>query len=188
MPDLTEAVNPLSQKWQKRQADTSMQMILNEQRSALTLKRLKKLNNSESKLLRNVPISHLKLYFPQAEISNCLSVPRIRVTLYGASIFSQLYINVAGVSARVALGGHDVPKEKILQRCDRALKLIPQLVEVCDILHIYDNTAEPFRIFKKRKDVYFRWCNDFWDAQAIEQLTGVQSFSEYLSNNGKISP
>lgn len=83
------------------------------------------------------------------------------------------YINVARVSARVALGGHDVPKEKILQRYDRALKLIPQLVEVCDILHIYDNTSEPFRIFKKRKSVCFYWENEFWNTQAIEKLTGV---------------
>lgn len=85
------------------------------------------------------------------------------------------YINVARVSARVALGGHDVPKEKILQRYDRALKLIPQLVEVCDILHIYDNTSEPFRIFKKRKNVYYRWENKFWSEKDIEQLTGISA-------------
>ncbi len=89
------------------------------------------------------------------------------------------FINVARVSARVALGGHDVPKEKILKRYERALHLLPQLVEICDILHIYDNTEEPFRIFKKRKDVYYRWCNAFWNEQAVEQLTGIQTFSKY---------
>jgi len=91
---------------------------------------------------------------------------------------SDPYINIARVSARVALGGHDVPKDKILQRYDRALKLIPQLVEVCDILHIYDNTAEPFRIFKKRKNVFFRWCNDYWNDDAIEELTGIDTFTQ----------
>lgn len=91
---------------------------------------------------------------------------------------SDPYINVARVSARVALGGHDVPQEKILQRYDRALKLIPQLVEVCDILHIYDNTSEPFRIFKKRKTVYYRWSNDYWNAHDIEELTGIDSFTK----------
>ncbi len=89
---------------------------------------------------------------------------------------SDPYINVARVSARVALGGHDVPKEKILKRYDRALKLIPQLVEICDILHIYDNTSEPFRIFKKRKDVYFQWCNAYWTAPEIAELTGITEF------------
>ena len=69
-------------------------------------------------------------------------------------------INVARVSARQAIGGHGVPEDKIRSRYSKALALIPQLVEVCDILHVYDNTKEPFRIFKKRKDVYFHWENN----------------------------
>ena len=56
-------------------------------------------------------------------------------------------INISRVAAREALGGHGVPKDKIVARYNRALKLIPELVEVCDILHIYDNTDEPYRIF-----------------------------------------
>lgn len=71
-------------------------------------------------------------------------------------------INVARINARVALGGHGVPEEKVRKRYDKALSLIPQIVEVCDILHVYDNTTEPFRIFKKRKDVFFHWENSFW--------------------------
>lgn len=67
---------------------------------------------------------------------------------------SNVDINVARISAREALGGHGVPEEKVRARYVRALKLIPKLVEICDILHVYDNTSEPFRIFKKRKDVY----------------------------------
>ncbi len=86
-------------------------------------------------------------------------------------------INVARVSARQALGGHGVPTEKIKQRYDKALKLIPELVDVCDILHVYDNTDKPFRIFKKRKDVFFRWPNEFWNEKDIEKLTGVENFT-----------
>jgi len=63
---------------------------------------------------------------------------------------SNVNINVARVSARVALGGHGVPENKIRSRYTKALNLIPDLVEICDILHIYDNTRDPFRIFKKR--------------------------------------
>ena len=85
-------------------------------------------------------------------------------------------INVARVSARQALGGHGVPEDKIRARYRKALDLIPKLVEVCDILHIYDNTVEPFRIFKKRKDICFRWSNDFWDDQAIKKLVGISDF------------
>lgn len=87
-------------------------------------------------------------------------------------------INVARVTAREALGGHGVPEEKVRLRYERALKLIPRLVELCDILHIYDNTTEPFRIFKKRKDVFYRWSNEYWSDVDIEKLTGI---SEYVT-------
>ena len=89
-------------------------------------------------------------------------------------------INVARVSAREALGGHGVPEEKIRKRYERALKLIPQLTEVCDVLHLYDNTDIPFRIFKKRKDVYYRWENKYWTNEQIEKLTGIISYSEKM--------
>lgn len=85
-------------------------------------------------------------------------------------------INVARVNARKALGGHGVPEDKIRSRYEKALKLIPQLVKVCDILHIYDNTEDPFRIFKKRKDVFFKWSNEFWSDEDIVKLTGVNSY------------
>ena len=88
-------------------------------------------------------------------------------------------INIARVKVREASGGHGVPDEKIRSRYEKALGLIPQLVDICDILHIYDNTADPFRIFKKRKEVYYRWENSFWNSDAIARLTGVNTFSEH---------
>lgn len=86
---------------------------------------------------------------------------------------SNVDINVARVQAREALGGHGVPEEKIRSRYDKALALIPRLVEICDILHIYDNTREPFRIFKKRKDKYYHWKNQYWSNDDIERLSGI---------------
>jgi predicted ABC-type ATPase len=85
-------------------------------------------------------------------------------------------INISRVNAREALGGHGVPEEKIINRYGKALKLIPELVEVCDILHIYDNSEEPFRIFKKRKDVYYHWSNEFWKLDDIAKLTGISTY------------
>lgn len=82
-------------------------------------------------------------------------------------------INVARVNSREAFGGHGVPEEKIRSRYDKALKLIPQFIGICDIVHIYDNTIEPYRIFKKRKDKTFYWENDFWNKDSIKQLTGI---------------
>lgn len=83
-------------------------------------------------------------------------------------------INISRVGMRVALGGHGVPVEKIRSRYDRALTLVPELVKTCDIVHIYDNSVKPFRIFKKRKDVYFKWENQFWSSKHIVKLTGIE--------------
>ncbi|MDE6603747.1 MAG: hypothetical protein K2K90_16710 [Lachnospiraceae bacterium] len=89
---------------------------------------------------------------------------------------SNVDINVARVQAREALGGHGVPEEKVRSRYDKALALLPKLVEICDILHIYDNTKEPFRIFKKRKDIYYCWNNQYWSKNDIERLSGIAEY------------
>ena len=86
-------------------------------------------------------------------------------------------INIARVTSRVSTGGHGVPEDKIKSRYTKALALIPQLVEISDIVHVYDNTIEPFRIFKKRKDVYYRWENEFWNNDKIQQLTGISDYT-----------
>ncbi len=88
-------------------------------------------------------------------------------------------VNVARVRIREMQGGHGVPEEKIRSRYKKALKLVPELTEVCDILHIYDNTTEPQRIFKKRKTKYYRWPNSRWSEIAIAELTGIKSFEIY---------
>lgn len=88
-------------------------------------------------------------------------------------------INVWRVKARVESGGHDVPEEKIITRYDRALALVKNLIKVCDICHIYDNSVDrPFRIFKKRKELmYFDECVD-WYFRDICALTGVSDMQK----------
>ena len=81
-------------------------------------------------------------------------------------------ININRIKTRVANGGHPVPDEKVISRYYKALDLIPRLVEVCDVCHIYDNTNLPMRIFKKRKDKVFFWESNEWSIEAIEKLTG----------------
>lgn len=83
-------------------------------------------------------------------------------------------INVTRVAARVKDGGHDVPKDKIISRYYKTLKQLPSLIDLCDVIHIYDNTKEPFRIFKKRKSEYFYWENKFWNKEKIETLTKIK--------------
>lgn len=84
-------------------------------------------------------------------------------------------INVMRVKSRFAAGGHDVPQDKILSRYTKALNLIPELVQVCDIFHLYDNSIQAFRIFKKRKKEFFYEENQFWNLEQIKNLTGLEN-------------
>ena len=68
-------------------------------------------------------------------------------------------VNIARVQTRVAQGGHDVEREKIIKRYKKSLGNIKKLLEICDILHVYDNTLEPFRIIRKHKDYIFQRPN-----------------------------
>ena len=89
---------------------------------------------------------------------------------------SNYNINISRVNIRKAMGGHTVPKDKIMSRYKKALDLIPELIDVCDILHIYDNTNVPFRIFKKRKNIYYHWQNKYWSFSDIERITGINEY------------
>lgn len=92
-------------------------------------------------------------------------------------------INVWRVKSRVESGGHDVPEEKIIKRYDKALELIKDLVKICDVCHIYDNSgSKPFRIFKKRKkQAYFDECVD-WRYEDIRMLTDVNNMENRKLN------
>ena len=76
-------------------------------------------------------------------------------------------INVARVRARRISGGHDVPEEKIRIRYHRALALLPQLIEICDKILIYDNSTEPTLIFSKEKSHMKLFPNNHWSEAAL---------------------
>lgn len=79
-------------------------------------------------------------------------------------------INVARVEARVASGGHDVDKEKVIERYYKSLNNIKELMEICDILHVYDNTIEPVRIIRKHKNDISIFPNTLWTEENIIEL------------------
>ena len=76
-------------------------------------------------------------------------------------------INVSRVETRVASGGHNVDKDKIISRYYKSLANIKQLIELCDILHVYDNTSEPVRIIRKHKADFSIFPNDQWPVERI---------------------
>jgi predicted ABC-type ATPase len=56
-------------------------------------------------------------------------------------------LNVARVAQRVALGGHDVPLERIVSRYARSLGLLPRALEIADTAYVFDNSGpDDFRL------------------------------------------
>ncbi|MDD6482674.1 MAG: zeta toxin family protein [Lachnospiraceae bacterium] len=81
-------------------------------------------------------------------------------------------VNILRVDARVSGGGHDVPKDKIRDRYYKSLGNVKELIDLCDILHIYDNTREEaVRILRKHKEEDITiFPNDLWDEERIINL------------------
>ena len=85
-------------------------------------------------------------------------------------------LNVARVESRVMQGGHDVDREKVKTRFYKSLANIKELMSLCDILHVYDNTDTPYRIIRKHKDSITIFPNGYWDEEDIIALiTGTYS-------------
>ena len=85
-------------------------------------------------------------------------------------------INKSRVKARVADGGHDVDDIKIVRRYEKSLKHIPDLLEVCDILHVYDNSGSgPERIIRKHKESLSIFPNIYWNEERILRLMGMEA-------------
>lgn len=80
------------------------------------------------------------------------------------------YINITRVQSRVAQGGHSVDEDKILIRYQKSLDNIKQLLSICDIMHVYDNTAELHRIIRKHKSEISIFPNQFWSKEKILEL------------------
>jgi predicted ABC-type ATPase len=79
-------------------------------------------------------------------------------------------INVARVRGRVREGGHDVPEGKIRSRYIKALELLPQVLDVCDKMLIYDNSVTPFLIFKKDEKGNNYFPTDIWPLEKLKEL------------------
>jgi len=79
-------------------------------------------------------------------------------------------INVARVRGRVCEGGHNVPEDKIRSRYKKALKLLPQLIEICDKILIYDNSVLPVLLFKKDNKGNQYYHNKIWPIEQLKKL------------------
>ena len=85
-------------------------------------------------------------------------------------------INVNRIKLRALNGGHDVPADKVIARYSKSLSLIREVIPVCDICHIYDNSSnKPYRIFKRRKDEFYLDESEDWLFEDIVSLTGINT-------------
>ncbi len=51
-------------------------------------------------------------------------------------------INIGRVKSRVETGGHNVPDEKVRSRYQKALDLLPQVIELTNRAYLFDNTSD----------------------------------------------
>ena len=51
-------------------------------------------------------------------------------------------VNISRVQNRVQLGGHDVPKDKIVSRYYRSIELLPEAVKHSNRAYIFDNSSQ----------------------------------------------
>ena len=85
-------------------------------------------------------------------------------------ITAQAELNVGRVKARVAKGGHDVPKDKVRSRYIKSLQLLKTLVAISDECVVVDNTVWPEIIFSKDADREIYLSNEFWDENKLRKL------------------
>jgi predicted ABC-type ATPase len=61
-------------------------------------------------------------------------------------ILKSAALNIERVGIRVAEGGHDVPKRKIIERRERSLQQLPWFLEHADGAWLYDNSSSKPRL------------------------------------------
>lgn len=80
-------------------------------------------------------------------------------------------INVSRVAKRVAEGGHDVPKQKILDRYVKSLAVLPELLRFSDKAILYDNSQQSLRPFLGKEE------------NQIKVFSEVPEWAQSLENN-----
>lgn len=76
-------------------------------------------------------------------------------------------INIVRIESRVASGDHNVDSRKVIERYYKSISNIKELLKICDIVHVYDNTETPKRIIRKHKDELSIYPNEYWSKQDI---------------------
>ena len=76
------------------------------------------------------------------------------------------HINIARIESRVALGGHSVENNKVIERYYKSINNIKELLDICDAMYVYDNTEMPKSIIRKQEELSI-YPNEYWSEQDI---------------------
>jgi len=81
-------------------------------------------------------------------------------------------INIQRVAKRVSEGGHDVPRQKIVERYSETLINLPHLIRFVDTAIIYDNSYETLQSFliKEENQIKIIGVVPNWATKIIEKL------------------
>jgi predicted ABC-type ATPase len=79
-------------------------------------------------------------------------------------------INVARVKSRVLEGGHEVPEEKIRSRYIKSLGILPQLIDACNEILVFDNSVTPELIFQKNENGRVYFPTKLWSLDKLKIL------------------
>ncbi|MGN0446962.1 MAG: zeta toxin family protein [Acutalibacteraceae bacterium] len=112
-------------------------------------KREKLLKNKQSFIMETVLSRKDKLGFLKTAKEQGYEIVGVFVCTASADI------NVQRVKKRALEGGHDVPKEKIIERYNRSVKNLQAFSQICNELYIYDNTLFPKLVYALVDDVKF---------------------------------
>ena len=95
-------------------------------------------------------------------------------------------INIARVERRVAVGGHDVPTDKIVARYHRSMSNLLQALRIADRGYIYDNSidnqgyelmfrTEKAQVKKVYQDPMIEWASNTMNALSDVPVTGQKN-------------
>lgn len=87
-----------------------------------------------------------------------------------AAVLVDPQINIARIESRVAAGGHNVASDKVIERYYKSINNIKELLNICDIVHVYDNTKTLERIIRKHKEELSIYPNKYWNELDILEL------------------
>ena len=104
-----------------------------------------------------------------------------RVELQGFKSFADKTILELMPGITTVIGPNGSGKSTITQffekvgtytNADDIVANIKELMRLCDILHVYDNTIQPIRIIRKHKEDISIFPNKLWTEEALLKLIG----------------